>query len=139
MNLISKKYNYTWATATITFLVGAVGYYLIEIIYRGHSHWTMALCGGVCLLAISYTDKKLKKKSILLRALIGALIITAIEFICGCIVNLAFGMDIWDYSNTPFNLLGQISLTYSFFWFLISALICSAFTVARKIKRSSRV
>lgn len=139
MKVIKKKFLYPTATATITFIIGAVGYYLIEILYRGHSHWTMALCGGICLLAIYYTDRKLKNKSVILRALIGALIITAVELLCGCIVNLALGMSVWDYSNTPFNFLGQICLGYSFFWFIISAFICSIFSIVRKVKSSSRV
>ena len=139
MKIIKRKFFYPTAVAAITFIIGAVGYYLIEILYRGHSHWTMALCGGLSLLTICYTDKKLKNKSIVLRALIGAIIITAIEFICGCIVNIGFGMSVWDYSNTPFNLLGQICLIYSFFWFLISAFICGIFSIARKAKRSSHV
>jgi len=132
-----RKYLYPTAFAVITFIAGAVGYYFIEIIYRGHSHWTMALCGGICLLSIRYTDKKLKNRSLIFRALLGALIITSVEFICGCIVNLGFGMAVWDYSNTPFNLLGQICLIYSFFWFLISVFICGVFSFARKIKSSS--
>ena len=136
MKIVKRKIYYNGLTAIVTFIIGAVGYYLIEILYRGHSHWTMALCGGLSLLAICHTDKKLKNKSIVLRALIGAIIITVIEFVCGCIVNLAFGMSVWDYSNTPFNLLGQICLGYSFYWFILSAFICSIISLMRKVKRS---
>ena len=38
----------------------------------------------------------------------------------GVIMNIGLGMKIWDYSKRPFNILGQICLLYSFFWFLLS-------------------
>lgn len=55
-----------------------------------------------------------------LQAGIGAVIITVLEFICGCIVNLALGWNVWDYSNTPLNILGQVCLPFTIIWFLIS-------------------
>ena len=48
--------------------------------------------------------------------LIGGTIITILEFITGCIVNLWLGWNIWDYSELPYNLLGQISLFSSIGW-----------------------
>ena len=54
---------------------------------------------------------------------IGAIIITALEFIVGVIVNLILKWNIWDYSMLPFNILGQISLPFSLIWFLLSGII----------------
>ena len=51
---------------------------------------------------------------------IGSIIITILEFITGCIVNLWLGWNIWDYSNLPYNLLGQISLFSSIGWIGLS-------------------
>ena len=31
-------------------------------------------------------------------------------------------MDVWDYSNMPFNILGQICLPFTILWFFISIL-----------------
>lgn len=53
--------------------------------------------------------------------LIGAIVITTLEFVCGCIVNLWLGWNVWDYSNMPFNLLGQICLPFTVIWFFLSA------------------
>lgn len=36
----------------ILFLIGGCLYYCIEILWRGHSHWTMAVVGGICFLVI---------------------------------------------------------------------------------------
>ena len=121
----------------LIFSIGAVGYYIIEILYRGRSHWTMAVCGGICLIAIGHINKIMRGKSLLLRALICALVITAVEFICGCIVNLGFNMCVWDYSSSPLNLLGQICPIYSFYWFILSILICGVISLCQKKKRSS--
>lgn len=50
------------------------------------------------------------------QVLIGTIGGTIAEFVCGCIVNLWLKWDIWDYSNLPFNLLGQISLYFTLAW-----------------------
>lgn len=56
-----------------------------------------------------------------LQAIIGSCIVTTGEFISGCILNLWIGLGIWDYSNMPFNLLGQICLPFSLLWIILSA------------------
>ena len=110
----------------LLFCVGAAGYFLIEILFRGFSHWTMALCGGLCLCLIYLANKRLARHSLFLRALCGSLIITAVEFAAGCLLNLYLGWGIWDYSQLPLNLLGQISALFSGLWFLLSIPVCIA-------------
>ena len=53
-----------------------------------------------------------------LRALLGAIVITTAEFFAGCILNLWLGLGVWDYSDMPMQLFGQICLPYSVLWFL---------------------
>ena len=72
-----------------------------------------------CILDL--TDGKYKKMPLAKQMLIGALVITTLEFTCGCIVNLWLGWHVWDYSNMPFNLLGQICLPFTAIWFFLSA------------------
>ena len=50
------------------------------------------------------------------------LVVTGIEFVSGCIVNLWLGWNVWDYSHMPFNLLGQICLPFSLLWVLVSGI-----------------
>jgi len=109
---------------SLLFTVGATGYYLIEIAFRGYSHWSMALCGGICLCLIYLTNRRFSHYHLFLRALFGALIITAVEFLAGCILNLYLHWDIWDYSHLPLNLLGQITPVFSGVWFLLSIPVC---------------
>jgi len=105
---------------TIVYMLGAVIYSFIEVLFRGFTHWTMALTGGLAYLLIYIVNTKAKTKSLILRCLAGCAIITSLEFIVGCIVNRKFNMSVWDYSNQPGHLLGQICPLFSAIWFLIS-------------------
>ena len=107
-----------WETAFI-FLSGAGGYYAIELAWRGRSHWTMALTGGTCFCLLSRLNTRMDKRPVMLKAVAGAGIITAVEFLVGCIVNLGLKWDVWDYSKMRFNLLGQICPLYFFLWTLL--------------------
>ena len=105
-----KKYEFL-------FFVGATIYVVIEKIYRGYSHWTMFLLGGICFIAIGLINEVIPwDMPLLLQMFISGVIITVLEFITGCIVNLWLGWNVWDYSELPFNLWGQISLFSSIVW-----------------------
>lgn len=102
----------------LAFIIGAVAYSLIEIIWRGYTHWTMTVTGGFCMVMLMLISTL--ALPLPLKWLIGALSITAVEFAVGCVVNLALGWGVWDYSDLPLNLLGQISLPFTLVWFLMS-------------------
>ncbi len=105
---------------TGTFLFGAVGYVLLETLWRGHSHWSMAAAGGISLLLLLKTFRKLKNAPHYFKAIIGGGIITAVEFVFGIIFNIMLGMGVWDYSAVWGNIMGQICPVYSVFWCAIS-------------------
>ena len=107
-----------WET-TVIFLSGAGGYYAIELMWRGHSHWTMAITGGTCMCLLYRLNRRIDKKPIILKAVAGVGIITAVEFLVGCIVNLGLKWEVWDYSKMRFNVLGQICPLYFFLWMLL--------------------
>lgn len=102
-----------------TFLLGGMAYAGIEILWRRCTHWTMFLAGGLCftLLYVLTTRTSLP---MLIQCVLGALIITTVEFLVGCVVNLALGWAVWDYSCNRFNLLGQVCLTYAGLWLVLS-------------------
>lgn len=106
----------------LIFMMGAVGYALIEIIWRGHTHPTMMVAGGSCFLAFSYISEKMADLPLLIKAFLAALVVTAVELVFGLIFNLGFKMSVWDYSTMPLNLLGQICPTFSLLWCGIAAL-----------------
>lgn len=104
-----KKYG-------IFFVLGAIGYGAIETIWRGWTHWSMMIAGGLCFVMFSLVAERLKSKPLVLKAAVCALGVTAVEFIFGVVFNLWLKMDVWDYSNMPFNLLGQICPIFTLIW-----------------------
>ena len=101
--------------------IGGLIYVLLELIWRGYSHWTMFLLGGTCFVLLGLINEILDWNTPLtLQMLIGCTVITVLEFITGCVVNLWLGWNVWDYSDLKFNILGQISLFSSIGWYFIS-------------------
>ncbi len=107
----------------IVFTTGAVGYTALEILWRGYSHWTMELLGGVCFLIVYLTEKHRGDMTLVKKCSISCAVITTLELLCGILVNRVFNMDVWDYSEIPFNFMGQICIAYSAIWFMLSAVL----------------
>lgn len=102
------------------FSIGAVGYGLIEIIWRGYTHWSMLGAGGICFMFFGGISEKLKKAGLFIKGLIGSTFITGIEFIFGVIFNIILKKNVWDYSKMPLNIIGQVCMPYSCLWVLLS-------------------
>ena len=101
--------------------IGGLIYVLLELIWRGYSHWTMFLLGGTGFVLLGLINEILDWDTPLtLQMLIGCTVITVLEFITGCVVNIWLGWNVWDYSDLKFNILGQISLFSSIGWYFIS-------------------
>lgn len=103
----------------IVFILGGISYAMIEILFRGHTHWTMVLTGGACILTIYVLSGWWINVPLVVGALASAMIITFYEFCVGILVNLRLGWQVWDYSDMPGNILGQICPTFSAIWFLL--------------------
>ncbi len=61
------------------FCLGALGYGCIELAWRGRTHWTMLLAGGLCMLALWALNERLGRWPLLARCAAGALVITGVE------------------------------------------------------------
>ena len=117
---------------------GGAAYYSLEVLCRGHSHWSMALCGGVCLSAIFHLNRTMKDKPLVLRATLSGGVITAVELVCGCLVNLKFGLGVWDYSHLPLHLLGQICLPFTLLWIALSIPVCAICSLLDKTVKGGK-
>ncbi len=100
----------------VFFLVGAVGYGCIELLWRGRTHWTMLIAGGFSFMLFSFVAEKYKHRSLFYKSILCAVGVTAIELIFGILFNLILNMHIWDYSGVPLNFLGQICPLYTLYW-----------------------
>lgn len=115
----------------LCFGVGAVAYGLIEVAVRGYTHWTMALTGGAVMVLIHLINCT-KNLSLLIKCLLGATVITSLEFAVGMVVNVALGWNVWDYADKPLNLFGQICPQFCLGWFFLSI---PAFAISRYIEK----
>jgi len=99
------------------YTVGGVLYSLIEILFRGYTHWSMVLTAGICFL-LFYIMNFTLNVGLVGKCALASFIITSFEFIVGYFVNLVFKLNVWSYAGIPYNYLGQICLLYSGIWFL---------------------
>ena len=114
----------------IIFFIGALGYGVIEVAFRGYTHWTMLLTGGVAFSLLYRIQTDMGGRPLWVRCLAGTAAITVTEFAVGCIVNLWLGWNVWDYSMYRFQILGQVCLLFSFLWFLLCGPV---FLIAREM------
>lgn len=106
---------------TILAAIGGTVYIGIEILWRGHSHWTMFLLGGLLFVLIGEINEWFPWDMPLIRqGVIGAAAVTLAELAVGVVVNLWLGWGVWDYSGMPLNLWGQICLPYALAWIVLS-------------------
>lgn len=123
----------------IIFGLGAFAYGLLEVIWRGYSHWSMMIAGGICFIAFSIISEKLKGVRLLYKCILGSLTVTFVELIFGSVFNLMLKMEVWDYSNIPLNLFGQICLLFSVLWGFLSLIAVPASgAVVRKLGRKEK-
>ena len=116
------------------FLIGALGYGALETLWRGGTHWTMLLAGGLCFLLMYLTATRMRCARWQVWLLGGAMV-TTVELLTGLVVNRALGWAVWDYSALPMNLGGQICLRYSLYWLALSV---PAAALSRGIRKSFR-
>ena len=102
-------------------LIGGIIYGALELICRGYTHWTMVILGGICFVVVGLLNEIIPwEMPLTVQMFCGCIIITALEFCCGCIVNIWLGWAVWDYSDEWGNLLGQICPLYSVLWYFVS-------------------
>jgi len=96
------------------FLYGGTLYVGLEVLFRGRSHGSMFLAGGSAFALLTILRRKLEGLPLVLRALAGSGIITAVELVTGLIWNRDH--RVWDYRHLPLNYRGQICLPFSLLW-----------------------
>ncbi len=108
-------------TESIKFIIGGAIYFLLEMLVRGRSHWTMVLLGGACFIVCGIIHEKAAGEIFMWQQMVLCMIvITVLEFAAGIIVNIMLGWNVWNYSGMPFQVLGQICVPFMFLWYIIS-------------------
>lgn len=109
------------------FCIGGGCYNALELLWRGYSHWSMFLAGGSCFHLIGQIGKRRQGKNKAVTAGACALAVTAVEYVCGCIVNLRLKLNVWDYSRMFGNINGQVCLLYTVLWGVLSIAVVPAY------------
>lgn len=107
--------------AKYAFLVwfGGSTYVTLEVFWRSRPHWTMFVLAAVVFIMIGLLNEIWAKWNLLVQTLVGTGIATVLEFITGLVVNVILRWDVWDYSNLPGNIMGQICPQFMILWALI--------------------
>lgn len=108
-----------WKQAML-FYLGGCAYMGLELLWRGRTHGSMFLAGGTCFLLIGQLNRILRCLPLLLRAVAGAGIVTAVELCAGLLFNRDF--EVWDYRSQAGNFLGQICPMFTLLWIPVSVL-----------------
>lgn len=113
---------------------GGTVYYIMEVLFKtvtGHPeriHWTMLVLAIILSMVLERCGAEFPWEWALpAQAFICTFAITATEFVAGLVLNMWLGLNIWDYSNLPFNFMGQICLWYSMVWFVLSLIFIPIF------------
>ena len=102
----------------LLFLFGGAVYMLLELAWRGWSHGSMFLAGGICFLLLGKLELTRPRLPLLPRAVLGAVVITATELGMGLLFNRSY--TVWDYRAMPLNFHGQVCLPFFLLWIPLS-------------------
>ena len=106
--------------ACVLFYFGGGSYMALEFLWRGRSHGSMFLLGGLCFLLIGQLGKLLKNIPLAVQLLLFAAMITFLELLTGLLVNGNY--SVWDYRRAAYQYRGQICLEFSLLWIPVSLL-----------------
>ena len=106
---------------TVLFALGGGAYVGLEMLWRGRSHYSMFLAGGLSLLLIGQLNHVRPKLPLFFRAVAGAGIITMLELAAGLVFNADY--SVWDYRGRWGNWMGHICPLFSLLWIGLAALV----------------
>lgn len=127
------RYSKPVLSVLLWFFGGSV-YFLLEVVYKtvtGHPErisWTMLVVALILTIPVERCGCELPWECPLwLQAIACAALVTVVELISGLIINVWLCMNVWDYSDIPFNLWGQICPQYSAVWFVLCLVFIPVF------------
>ena len=110
-NSLSKKNIYLKNVSEylVLWAVGGCIDYGIEVLFRGFSHTSMFILGGLCMQFFTWQGRLTNWQDTLPRQITRCTIfVVSMEFITGIVVNKWYHLAVWDYSDMPLQLWGQI-------------------------------
>ena len=99
------------------FCLGGGAYAALELAWRGTTHWTMFLAGGVCLCLLQALAAA--PLPLAVAAALGAAGVSGLELTVGAVCRRLLHIAVWDYADEWGNLAGLVCPRYTFYWFLL--------------------
>lgn len=106
---------------SVMFALGGGAYVGLELLWRGRSHVSMFLAGGISVLLLGGLNRTEPRLPLPLRAVAGAGVITMVELAAGLLFNRDH--SVWDYRGMWGNWMGQICPLFSLLWIGLAALV----------------
>ena len=120
----------------LLFIFGGGAYVGLELLWRGRSHGSMFLAGGLCFLLLGRLCRTRPRLPWPLRGLVGAGIITMVELLMGLLFNREY--RVWDYRQMPLHFHGQICLPFFLLWVPVSLLAMGLYALAERALKKLR-
>ena len=112
----------------LRWIAGGTVYGLLEILWRGHTHWTMVLLAAALCVPLDLANNYIPwDTSLLLQSVLGGLTVTVMELLAGLVINVWLGLRVWDYSRQWGNLWGQICPKFALLWCLLAGVVIVLF------------
>lgn len=115
----------------VFFLLGGTAYLALEIAWRGTTHWTMFVAGGVCLCALEALARFTLPVPVL--AAFGAAGVSAVELLTGLACRAVLHLQVWDYSREWGNVAGLVCPKYTVLWFLLCLWLLAVMRGLRRV------
>lgn len=108
--------------------LGGVLYGGLELAWRGYTHWTMILLAAMLCVPLDIANEYIPwDMPLWMQTVIGGLTVTVAELAAGVVLNLWFGLEVWDYSGMWGNLWGQVCPQYAALWCLLAGPVIVAY------------
>ena len=116
-----------WVLSILLWFWAGGVYFFAEVIWKTAQgrpetiSWTMFALAIILAIPMERFGAELQwEMPLIAQAGISALAVIATEFVAGLILNVALGLGIWDYSNMPGNIMGQVCPQFALLWFVVS-------------------
>ena len=112
----------------LRWIAGGIVYGMLEVLWRGHTHWTMVLLATILCIPLDLANNRIPWDTpLLLQSVLGGLTVTAMELLAGLILNIWLGLGVWNYSGHWGNLWGQICPKFALIWCLLAGAVIVLF------------
>lgn len=123
-----------WVLSMLLWTWGGAVYFLLEVVYKTATgeperiSWTMLVLAMLLCIPVERCGEQLPwEVPLWLQAAACAALVTAAELAAGLVLNVWLGLGVWDYSQLPGNLWGQICPQFAAVWWALCLAFIPAF------------